>query len=134
MAKQTKEGNNLPANITQEQKAISEMFSVAKESVGEDLACDYFNFEQGEEVFLAFTGMTTMTDTKSGKDKEIEAVQFVDENLKKYINADAVIVSTCRKLVPITFLKIICTGEEDGKKGTYKKFNITKHGIVSKEG
>lgn len=96
---------------------------------GELIVSDYWTLEPGEEARVVFAGMTKMNKMNGEAGEMIDAVKLVvnDEDGKfNKINADKVIVSTCRNLTAPTALKITCIGKIKSSKGHYKDYEIRK--------
>lgn len=125
---------NAPAVIATEggkEVNVADLFKqIDNADVGLELGADYFKLEAGETDRVIFVEMTEITAiNKPGE--MTEAVKFLAKDGRFKINADKVIVSTCRALalkerknVP---LQITCTGEAKGKNGfKYKEFKINE--------
>ncbi len=91
---------------------------------------DYLNFEEGETVMLICHGIIEgALPSKVDPTKMTDAVSFEDREGSQTINADAVCVSTVKKLIAQgrTFpmmMCIFCKGEKRSPKGTYKDLEI----------
>lgn len=133
--------SNVPATIeTEDGKVlgIDEMFAMIEEAeVGLRLDSDYFKLEPGEEARVVFVEMTQIP--KLNRPGEMtDAVKLIGKDKRYKINADAVIVSTCKALeiagrtnVP---LNIVCTGSTRGKNGfNYKSFDISELDFTKKK-
>lgn len=111
--------------------SVAEIFEqMEKAEVGMELGADYWKIEPGESERVIFVEMTEIQaiGVQGGM---TEAVKLVAKDGKFKINADKVIVSTCRSLatkgrknVP---LQITCIGNTKGKGGfSYKEFKINE--------
>lgn len=127
--------SNVPATIENEQGkvlSIDEMFSqIESAELGQELASDYFKLEVGESERVIFVKMTEIN-AMNGKNGEMaEAVKLIASDRRYKVNADRMIVSTCKALsiegrenVP---LEISCIGEKKSKAGfKYKEFKINE--------
>lgn len=126
---------NAPAVIefeTGKEMSVAEVFAqMDKADVGLELGSDYFKLEGGESERVIFVEMTEINKINSTDGEMVEAVKLLTKNGRYAINADKVIVSTCRALaakgrsnVP---LQITCKGEVKGKSGfKYKEFAINE--------
>ena len=111
--------SNAPATIeieTGKEMGVAELFA---------------QIEGGESERVIFVEMTEINKINSTDGEMVEAVKLLTKNGRYAINADKVIVSTCRALaakgrsnVP---LQITCKGEVKGKSGfKYKEFAINE--------
>lgn len=142
MAKETKKdeaaevvGGNAPAVIeveTGKEMSVADVFAQMEAAeIGLELGSDYFKLEGGESERVIFVEMTEINKINSTDGEMVEAVKLLTKNGRYAINADKVIVSTCRALaakgrnnVP---LQITCKGEVKGKSGfKYKEFAINE--------
>jgi hypothetical protein len=81
----------------------------------------YQGFEPGDEVNLIYTGLTTITNDAN---EQVDACEFLNKDRQRVINADIVLVGTCKKLTAPCLVRIICKGEIKTKKGKYKDLHI----------
>jgi hypothetical protein len=82
---------------------------------------EYLEFTEGETHNLIFTGF------EAGKfeGEEREMACFTGRNGWRYVNANAVIVNSMKKLISPCPVRIVCTGETKNAKGNkYKTFKI----------
>lgn len=98
--------------------------------VGMELGADYWKIEAGESERVIFVEMTEMQ-AMGPQGGMTDAVKLVTKDRKFKINADKVIVSTCKALAAKgrknVALQITCTGMTKGKGGfSYKEFKINE--------
>lgn len=133
--------SNVPTTIEREDGAvlsIDDMFEqIESAELGLQLDSDYFKLEAGESARVVFVEMTQIP--KLNRPGEMtDAVKLIGKDKRYKINADAVIVSTCKALdiagrtnVP---LDITCIGEKRGKNGfNYKQFVICELQLQGKK-
>jgi hypothetical protein len=135
MAKAKEETANTPAVVNQQLEVNGKVLNIEETlsalegmSEGDLLSNDYWTPEEGEVVKAVFVGMTTINKMNSDTER-VEAVQLVmksDEGRFNRINADKVLVSLCRNLTAPTSLSITCVGKIQGKKGSYREFEVRK--------
>jgi hypothetical protein len=90
----------------------------------------YLEFEAGEMVILLCMGIAKdALPSKTEQGKTVDAVSFRNRDNNELINADAVMVSTVKRLkeqgrtFPM-FMNVYCKGEKKSSKGTYKDLEI----------
>lgn len=109
--------------------SLQQMGAILKDlELDEDMevTSEYLKIEVGEEVRAFFLEMTSIKKIDGEDGETTPAVRLCLEDGTLAINADAVIVSTCRQFKPNTPIAIRCTGES-GKTGRkYKTFKIFK--------
>ena len=93
-----------------------------------EVTSEYLKFEIGEESRVWFMGMTHIKKLESTTGEMVDAVRLVTEDGTRCINADAVVVSTCKQFKKATPLAIQCTGEAGPKGRKYKTFKIYELG------
>ena len=96
----------------------------------------YLEFEPEETVMVIFTGMAigAMKSLKEGATDEdvTDAVNLINEDGLETINADVVMLSTCRKFEaqgfkPPILLKVYCSGKKGTKGREYKDLQIFRY-------
>ena len=97
-----------------------------------NLTAEYFNFKTFGEYHFYFDGISTA----KMEDKVIDVVMLRDKQNVSWINGNAVLVNSCRKITTIPcYLRIKYT--EDVKApggGKYKKMDISHFPIPEKNG
>jgi hypothetical protein len=99
-----------------------------------ELTSTYFNFEtKGDYVFI-FEGMTTATlaqkdETGRMVNKKVEAVSLRNKAGETLINANAVLVNSCKKITSLPcFIKVQYLGDEKAQGGgTYKNLKVVTY-------
>jgi len=89
-----------------------------------EVTSEYLKFEIGEEIRVWFVEMATIKKLEGNDGEVTGAVRLITEDGTRCINADAVVVSTCKQFKKGTPLVIQCTGEAGPKGRTYKTFKI----------
>ncbi len=138
MAKETKEtvaenAANLPSVIegeNGEKVNVADLLAQMEAAdVGMELGADYFKLEPGESERVIFMEMTEIS-ALGAQGGMTDAVKLLGKDGRFKINADKVIVSTCKALAlkerKNVALQITCTGTVKGKKGSYKEFVINE--------
>lgn len=125
--------NQLMQIQTEEGKIVSveEIFKqIENAEVGMEIGADYFKIEPGEQKRVLFVEMTEMNGIGEKNGQMIPAVRLMAGDGRFKINADKVLVSTCRALsekgrknVPI---QITCKGMLKGPKGSYRDLVVNE--------
>ena len=92
-----------------------------------EITTDYLKIEVGEEVRCWFSEMCEIKKIKKNptdQDEMTAAVTLTLDDGTQVINADVVIVSTCRKLKQATPISIQCIGKKGPTGGQYKVFRV----------
>lgn len=132
-----KETKNTPAVATQaalekinagEKLDVLEMGSLLENLTpdeNQELTSDYLKIEVGEEVRVWLVGMKKIKKI-DGEDGEMtDAAEFILDDGSRAINADAVVVSTCKSIEKLPKAMLIqCTGTKGVKPREYKTFKI----------
>lgn len=84
----------------------------------------YLEFEPGEERKVIFLRWKEIPALGAKANEKVNAAQFLVENGKEQINADAVIVSYFEKQSAGVARLIVCTGKKTTGNGTYKTFKF----------
>lgn len=119
------ENNKVALTNVQDYSNVNEEFFDKLESIQEEemlnTDAEYLEFADGETHNLIFTGF------EAGKfeNEEREMACFTGRNGWRYVNANAVIVNSMKKLCAPCPVRIVCTGETKNAKGNkYKTFKI----------
>lgn len=131
----SKEKNNEVATVTSQvsEKILNSTDLIellGKAKLGNEISSDYLTIEVGEVKRVLFVEMTEISGMGAQEGEMVEAVSLLSGEDGKYkINADKVIVSTCKKLASKGLknvgLEITCTGSVKSKTGgKYKEFII----------
>lgn len=119
-----------PSNVQDMHKLFDTASLVPMDQMTKVAGDDYLNFEEGETVLLICHGIIEgALPSKVDATKMTDAVSFEDRDGSQTINADAVCISTVKKLIAQgrTFpmmMCIFCRGEKKSPKGTYKDLEI----------
>jgi hypothetical protein len=97
-------------------------------TVGAEVTSEYLKFEEGEETRAWFVGMTKISKIEGESGETTDAVKLILEDGSNAINADKVVVSTCRNFKESTPILIQCTGLAGAKGRQYKTFKIHELG------
>jgi len=102
-----------------------EAFDILKSAKTEELSevtGDYLTFDKvGQQKDLLFTGMTKVTIDE----KTMDAVEFVDEDGKKFVYSGVVVVGACKKLTQIPcYVRLIYKEDVKSASGTYKNIRV----------
>lgn len=92
----------------------------------DEITSEYQKIEEGEELKCYFVEMAKINKINGEPGEKADAVRLLLSDGSFAINADSVIVSTCRSLPRLQPICIQCTGKA-GKPGyQYKTFKIFK--------
>lgn len=127
-----KQNENKTANALQTLKTTddlstaNEAFFDAFDAVQDDelqaTDAEYLEFSPGDVQNLIFTGFET---AKFEGEEEKDMACFTGRNGWRYVNANAVIVNSMRKIQAPAPVRITCTGEQKSNSGNkYKTFKI----------
>ena len=93
-----------------------------------EVTSEYLKFEVSEEIRAWFVGMTQIKKLEGEDGEMTDAVQLITQDGTRCINADAVVVSTCKNFKKSTPILIQCTGVAGPKNRQYKTFKIYELG------
>lgn len=96
-----------------------------------ELSSSYLKFEENKTYDLIATGFTTFVDEKG---EEKEAVGLINKDRESLINANAVLVSSLKKIgaenLPC-FIRVVTAGKIKGANGTYQAMKVLRGPAVN---
>ena len=120
--------SNAPATVNVEGKILNTaqlLTQLRKAKQGDAITKDYWKPEAGETYRAVFVGMAEMNEFNGTEQKDAIKLLIDDESDGKIvINADKVLISLFRELKAPAAVLIECTGEKQGKNGSYRTFNV----------
>lgn len=125
---------NVPAIlVTAEGKQVSVadlLDQMNSAEVGMELGADYLKFEDGEQTRVIFIEMTSMNGMGEKSGEQVEAVKLLGKDGRFKINADKVLVSTCRALAAKgrsnVAIQITSQGKVKGPNGSYRDLIVNE--------
>jgi hypothetical protein len=97
-------------------------FSEVEEKDLITLTEDYLKLDPDETYNLIFTGMTKFTGERGG---EVDAVQLIDEENKKWINGNTVLVNSLKKVTSLPcMVRVVTKKMIKTKNGTYQDLDV----------
>lgn len=117
-------GKDLPKTL--DLNTMGKVLEEMQYSETDEVTSEYLKIEVGVEIRAYFLEMTTINKIDGAPGEKADAVRLLLQDGRFAINADAVVVSTCRSMPKNQPLHIACTGEEKTKTGKYKTFKIFK--------
>jgi hypothetical protein len=104
----------------QNQKFNFDAFDAMKDDEMKSIELENINFDEGViHNLIAIT--TTDYNFQDGTKK---VVIFEDRNGVQYYNGNSYVVNAIQKMEIPAPVRIVCTGKQTGKNGTYKTFSI----------
>lgn len=96
-----------------------------------ELSSSYLKFEENKTYDLIATGFTNFVDEKG---EEKEAVSLINKDRESLINANAVLVSSLKKIgaenLPC-FIRVVTAGKIKGANGTYQAMKVLRGPAVN---
>jgi hypothetical protein len=114
--------SNQDLNLEQLGATLTQM----KFTEADEVTSEYQKIEEGEELKCFFVEMTKINKIGGEPGEKSDAVRLLLPEGSFAINADAVIVSTCRGLARLQPIAIQCTGKKGPKGREYKTFKVFK--------
>lgn len=112
----------LPQNVKEQANELLTMFENVDDSQLVSLTADYLEIKENTEYVFIFIGRNTM---KNDKGLDVQVVELLDKNNKKFIHASTVLVSSLSKVTKMPcMVKIVTKGKVKSANGYYLDMDV----------
>ncbi len=106
--------------MSNKQQPVNEFDALENSTEWKEISREYFAFKEKGAYYFKLTGLSTME--KDGK--TIEVVELENKAGDLLLNGDKVLVTSCKKLNPPVFIKVVYLEDRTTAQGTYKNLEV----------